>query len=688
MKPENQYIPPYTSIEEHLCDCLSWLDEYLDFCSNQKDLLKPSPITSGRYLLARQENTPQKLLPFARLSGRFHLTDFDTFMVLLALAPELDLKYEYIYSSLQGNPSCLHPTLGLARNLFSYFKPVDLSQLESITDSHSHLNQYLFDQTAACTDGDTMLHRNLVLKRNTIRYLLGYHDATGMESPYMSLLPYSFVSDFICYPKQYHMIRQILSCLGENQTTPPHPHLLLHLSGARGTGRKYLLSQILCDSSRQIVVVNMYYLYHMDADKFQLALENLAIEAVLWERFIYLDYIHPESDDEAFRLHQTITCLSKNCSVLFLTSQEEYLPELTDAAVIHIPFPLPDSDIRGKLWVKLGAGYLFDDSTTLEYFGHHYRLTPGQTARILEEASETARGQGNTSIPASAVTAAISRNQILSFHSLAARTNRIYTWDDLQLSPDARRVLHSACSRLTKRYQVEEQWGFGQKSAYGKGLSLLFYGPPGTGKTMAAQVIARETGLELYRVDLSQIFNKYIGETEKNIGRIFEEAKKADIILFFDEADSLFSKRTEVSSSNDRHSNAEISYLLQKMEEHDGVTILSTNLYQNFDPAFLRRITYTVHFDMPDERTRLSLWQSMIPASAPVSPQVDFCLLARQFELSGSSIKSILRSAAYLAAENDCEIQSKHIIQAMKYEFLKTGKIISNEEFGEYSIYI
>ena len=159
-------------------------------------------------------------------------------------------------------------------------------------------------------------------------------------------------------------------------------------------------------------------------------------------------------------------------------------------------------------------------------------------------------------------------------------------------------------------------------------------------------------------------------------------------ILFFDEADSLFSKRTEVSNSNDRHSNAEISYLLQKMEEYDGVTILSTNLYQNFDPAFLRRLTYTVHFDMPDVKTRLNLWQSMVPTQAPVSPQVDFSRLARQFELSGSSIKSILRGAAYLAAEEDSEIQSIHIMKALKYEFVKTGKIISNEEFGEYSIYL
>ena len=688
MKPENECITPYASIEEHLQDCLSWLDECLDFCSRQEELLPLSPIANGKLLLARQEATPEDHLPLAILTSRLHLTGFEAFLILLALAPELDLKYEYIYSTLQGNPACLHPTLGLAKNLYSFLEPVSLSELEAVTDGSSRLNQYCFDQTAAFVDGDTGLHRNLILKQITLRFLLGYHSIPGLDTLTTALLPDRPVSNLICYPHQYDIIRQLFNHWDEKQGQTPHNCLILYLAGEEGAGRKYLLSQVFRDNSHQIRSLDMRVFFRMEQDKFYSKLELLALEAALWGRFLHLDHAVPESGDETLRFSQAVEFLAKNCEVLFLSGNEENFPGMVSFPVIHIPFSIPDSTIRGTLWRNLGAAYLFDTGTDLEAFGHQYRLTPGQTARILEEASRTSAGLGITPISPARLTAAVSRNQKLSFQSLATRIDHLYTWDDLQLTPSSRQILHSACSRLKMKYRVEEEWGFGQKSSYGKGLSILFYGPPGTGKTMAAQVIAHETGLELYRVDLSQIFNKYIGETEKNIGRIFEEAKKADIILFFDEADSLFSKRTEVSNSNDRHSNAEISYLLQKMEEYDGVTILSTNLYQNFDPAFLRRLTYTVHFDMPDVKTRLNLWQSMVPTQAPVSPQVDFSRLARQVELSGSSIKSILRGAAYLAAEEDSEIQSIHIMKALKYEFVKTGKIISNEEFGEYSIYL
>ena len=691
MNPEYQTLPPYSSVEEHLNDCLSWLDECLDFCAGRDDgdrRSAPSPIYSGQRLLARQEAVTDGQLPLTTLIHRLSMTDFESFLLLLALAPELDIKYEYIYSTLQGNPACLHPTLGLAKNLYSIFAPVTLSQLEAITDNGSPINRFCFEQTAACGDGDTLLHRNLVLKRTAVRYLLGFAGPSDGEYPITGLLPLHPVSDFICYPAQFSAIRRALEPLAESGPAHDSPCLLIHLAGEEGIGRKYLLSQSLCGTRFQIRSMDMRPLYHMEPDKFQQCLETLALEAVLWNRFLHLDCISPGNEDDAFRLRQATAYLSKSSAVLFLSGQGDRLPFLFSSPALHIPFSIPDAGIRGDLWKHLGSAYPLDSRTDLEAFGHQYRLTPGQIARILAEAGSNTGNGSAVSIPPTALTAAISRSQTLSFHSLATRIGWTYTWDDLQLAPSACQLLHSACSRLKSKYLVEDQWGFGHKSSYRKGLSLLFYGPPGTGKTMAAQVIAKESGLELYRVDLSQIFNKYIGETEKNIGKIFDEAKKADIILFFDEADSLFSKRTDVSNSNDRHSNAEISYLLQKMEEYDGVTILSTNLYQNFDTAFLRRITYTVHFDMPDVPTRLRLWQSMVPPAAPISPQVDFQRLSRQFELSGSSIKSILRGAAYLAAEYGHDIQTKHIIQSMKYEYLKIGKIISDEEFGEYSIYL
>ncbi|MCR5098835.1 MAG: ATP-binding protein [Lachnospiraceae bacterium] len=214
------------------------------------------------------------------------------------------------------------------------------------------------------------------------------------------------------------------------------------------------------------------------------------------------------------------------------------------------------------------------------------------------------------------------------------------------------------------------------------------YGAPGTGKTMAAQVVANELGLPLYRVDVSQIFSKYIGETEKNLGVIFEEAKKVNVILFFDEADALFAKRTEVGDSNDRYANAETAYLLQKIEEHNGMTILATNLYHNFDSAFVRRITYVVHIDSPDEATRLRLWKHTLPETCRFSSDVDFEYLAEHFELSGSNIKAILQTAAYYAGGFDRAITMADVIMALRYELEKLGRIIDSTDFGNYGVYL
>ncbi|MBP0979730.1 MAG: ATP-binding protein [Oscillospiraceae bacterium] len=242
----------------------------------------------------------------------------------------------------------------------------------------------------------------------------------------------------------------------------------------------------------------------------------------------------------------------------------------------------------------------------------------------------------------------------------------------------------SACNYIKFKDIVFEDWGFNSKVPYGKGLSVLLYGPPGTGKTMGAQVIANELGLLLYKIDLSQIINKYIGETEKNLSNIFLEAKKSNAILLFDEADSLFGKRTDVKDSNDKNSNNETSFLLQKMEEYDGVSILTTNKFNNFDDAFRRRIRFIVSFPMPDIKMRRELWKKVFPKQAPLSKDFDDLFLAENFELSGSNIKSIAILASYLAVAERSEIKMKHILLALKYESQKTGKIVSKKDFGVY----
>ncbi|MBS6398020.1 MAG: ATP-binding protein [Clostridiales bacterium] len=241
-----------------------------------------------------------------------------------------------------------------------------------------------------------------------------------------------------------------------------------------------------------------------------------------------------------------------------------------------------------------------------------------------------------------------------------------------------------ACKQIRNRNIVENEWKFGGKTPYGRGLSILLYGAPGVGKTMSVQIISQILGLDAYRIDLSQMVSKYVGETEKNLGEIFDMAKNSCSILFFDEADALFSKRTDVKDSKDKYANMETAYLLQKMEEHDGIVILASNNINNFDEAFQRRMQYIINIPLPGPAQRLKLWQSVFPPEAPIDEDVNFQFLAEKFELSGSRIKSISIHAAYYAAEDRSSISPVHILRALQVDMAKTGRLMSANELGPY----
>lgn len=264
----------------------------------------------------------------------------------------------------------------------------------------------------------------------------------------------------------------------------------------------------------------------------------------------------------------------------------------------------------------------------------------------------------------------------------AFRVKLGYGWEDLILEPAQKQMLRHICDRVAFRDVVMEKWGFGKKAFYGNGLSAVFYGAPGTGKTMAAQVLAGELGMGLYKIDLSRLVSKYIGETEKNLGEVFDQAKKRKAILFFDEADSLFARRSEVSGSNDRYANMETGYLLQRLEEYEGITVLATNLIQNLDDAFKRRIRFFIRFSFPDPAMRLKLWTSMIPQQARLEEPLKLEYYAKRFELTGSDIREVITTAAFLAAARGKGISNRDIAEALGFYYQKIGKRMTAEELG------
>jgi hypothetical protein len=264
---------------------------------------------------------------------------------------------------------------------------------------------------------------------------------------------------------------------------------------------------------------------------------------------------------------------------------------------------------------------------------------------------------------------------------LAVRIPPRRTWSDIVAHPEQLAQLSELACRYRNRHVVYETWGF--RAVPSAGLVAVFAGPSGTGKTLAAEVVAGDLGLDLYKIDLSSVVSKYIGETEKNLERIFGAASTGNVVLLFDEADSLFGKRSEVSDAHDRYANIEVSYLLQRLETYDGLVILATNLQRNMDQAFLRRIHVAVEFAVPDEPARRAIWALSFPPSAPTA-SLDLDFLARQFQVSGGSIRNAAVGAAFLAAGSGQAISMELVVLALKRELQKLGRLLTEDEFGCY----
>jgi SpoVK/Ycf46/Vps4 family AAA+-type ATPase len=266
---------------------------------------------------------------------------------------------------------------------------------------------------------------------------------------------------------------------------------------------------------------------------------------------------------------------------------------------------------------------------------------------------------------------------------LARRIRPMRTWDDIVLSPARLSMLHEIVAQYRHADVVYERWGY--TASPSRGQVALFSGPSGTGKTLAAEIIAGELGLDLFKLDLSAVVSKYIGETDQNLDRVFDAASAGNVVLFFDEADALFGKRSEVNDARDRYANIEVSYLLQRLESYDGLVTLATNLERNIDQAFLRRIQLRVEFAPPDVDERRAIWLHNLPASAPVADDVDVDFLAERFELTGGSIRNATRKAAFLAADRGGRIDMEALVSGVVREYQKLGRLVKPSDFGRYA---
>jgi SpoVK/Ycf46/Vps4 family AAA+-type ATPase len=361
--------------------------------------------------------------------------------------------------------------------------------------------------------------------------------------------------------------------------------------------------------------------------------------------------------------------------VLVMTGSLPWLPRMTGpAGVVTVDFPGASCADRRRYWAgALSAHDMPAGEAAAEVLAARFRLTARQIDDAAAVAAETASVTGRP--PALADLMAAARAQ--TGHDLAPVATRLPTrasWDDLVLPADVLVQLRELCDRVTSSESVLADWGFGARLPFGPGVAALFTGPPGTGKTTGAAIVAGQLGLDLYRIDLSRVVSKYVGDTEKNLDRVFTAARDASAVLLFDEADALFGKRSVVHDAHDRYANTEVAYLLQKMEEYEGIAILATNLQENLDDAFARRLTFTIGFPFPDEACRRRIWAGLWPPLTPLAADLDTDLLAGELTMSGGSIRNIGVAAAFLAAADGGKVTMAHVLQAARRECHKLGR--------------
>ncbi|MCX5746408.1 MAG: AAA family ATPase [Proteobacteria bacterium] len=346
--------------------------------------------------------------------------------------------------------------------------------------------------------------------------------------------------------------------------------------------------------------------------------------------------------------------------------------------VLRLPWPVPETAARRQLWKRALGDDAGDLEGGLDELALRYRLGAGGIEAGVTSAHFLKEARGPTArLELHDLQEGIRNNIAEQLGELAQRIDVKQRWDDLVLPPETLDDVRGLIARVRQAHQVYEKWGFKQKMPRGIGVAALFSGPPGTGKTMVAGLLARELDLELYQVDLSKVVSKWVGETEKQLAKIFDAADAGHALLLFDEADSLFAKRTEVKSAVDRYANLEVNFLLQRVESFGGVTILTTNLDTSIDPALRRRLASHIVFHAPEHAESTMLWQRMLTTQAPVAGRLEFSALAKEFAtMSGANIRNAVLAAAFMAAAEGTAISSEHLQRAARSEYRAMGRAL------------
>ncbi len=604
------------------------------------------------------------------LCRQFNLSNFERDILLLCAGVELESGFLSLLASLRGTRSQPHPTFSLA---LSVLKDPHWSALSPA----SPLRHWRLIEVEM---GMSLTASPIRIDERVLHYLAGVSHLDERLAGIIAPVEVGCLPEAV--PSHRALAEKIAAVWSGTYGASRLP--VVQLCGEDSQAKR-------CIAALSCVILGMN-LCSLSARSIPSAVGDLDAMIRLWEResvlsisALFLDCDDLDSADSSPLIRQLADAASFPLIVSGRSKRRGF-----QGPVVTLDVGRPSQKEQRDLWLKMAGNAASSLDGRLDAILSEFDLSPleirnawAQVSGCPDIGASDADGKDDLSCPKDLEDLlwdscrCQARRQL---DDLAARILPAAGWEDLVLPQSQRRILLDIAAHVRNRAVVFGQWGFSRKVSRGLGISALFSGASGTGKTLAAEVLANELGLDLYRIDLSSVVSKYIGETEKNLKRVFDAAEQGGTILLFDEADALFGRRSEVKDSHDRYANIEISYLLQRMEAYRGLAILTTNMKGSIDPAFMRRIMFSVQFPFPDASQRAEIWRRMFPKDAPID-RLDVDKLSR-LGVAGGNIRNIALYAAFLAADEGRPIGMKHLLHAAQVEYAKLEKPLTEAEVG------
>ncbi|MBL8788660.1 MAG: AAA family ATPase [Deltaproteobacteria bacterium] len=619
------------------------------------------------------------------------LAPLDLGIIAITVAPYLEPRLARRYRELQESILDDRASVGLALELLGLDGPARYIELERFQPE-----QVLFRDGVLTLElptgarGDALVDRVLCAPQRTLDRLLGWPRLDERVRPYCALESMAIPLESVILPepkrravlslvRHHDAYREAVRKMGFARAIPYGRGVTLLFAGPPGTGKTLFARAIAHGLGRPLLRV-----YADRLAETQDAVEPLVLaifrEAAFADAIVFFDECEGLFSRRSAKLAFLLAELERfEGIVLLATNAPQLIDDAMDRRIVHrVDFEIPTPEDRLQIWeLHLPPEAPIADDVDLPLLASLFAFPGGAIKNAVLVALNRAidRNPKRPVLDMATLRAAAEGQLKFNLEDLAHKSSVTLTLGDLVLPPAERAKVEEVIQACRHKEYVQNKWGFGRRLVTGKGICVLFDGPPGTGKTLCAEILAGALDRAVYRINVANVMSKWMGETEKNIAQIFQRAKATAAILLFDEADSLFAKRTEVQSSNDRFANQEVNLLLQEVERFDGIVILTTNLFGGLDEALKRRIQYRVTFPKPSPTERARIWRTLTPREAPLAADVDFDELARAYDFAGGNIKNAVLRAAYRACADGGAISMAHLVAACRRESEASGML-------------